>query len=218
QLWKTHTQSLAQQLDQAESTLASAEDAQRKQQQKCNQRNEAYLKVGGADIETLRAPIEEKHNNVPRCERHVQEYKRLANALALPDALTREAVAANQAHAEAQLLQIEQEHNTAKEHAYEQGSILHQANKDVRTLQEQLAEAQARPDSNIRPEYQRFRTLLANELALTDADLPFVGELVQVKHEEAAWRGAIERAIDRKSTRLNSSHVKISYAVFCLKK
>src|SRR5207302_6891731 len=26
------------------------------------------------------------------------------------------------------------------------------------------------------------------------------------------------RAVDRKSTRLNSSHVKISYAVFCLKK
>src|SRR5207302_8802601 len=37
----------------------------------------------------------------------------------------------------------------------------------------------------------------------------------------AAW-SAIEIAswdiIDRKSTRLNSSHVKISYAVFCLKK
>src|SRR5207302_9857083 len=27
-----------------------------------------------------------------------------------------------------------------------------------------------------------------------------------------------ERSLDRKSTRLNSSHVKISYAVFCLKK
>src|SRR5690606_40444102 len=27
-----------------------------------------------------------------------------------------------------------------------------------------------------------------------------------------------EKTIDRKSTRLNSSHVKISYAVFCLKK
>src|SRR5690606_41199945 len=27
-----------------------------------------------------------------------------------------------------------------------------------------------------------------------------------------------DEAIDRKSTRLNSSHVKISYAVFCLKK
>src|SRR5436309_6617564 len=29
---------------------------------------------------------------------------------------------------------------------------------------------------------------------------------------------AHEAGIDRKSTRLNSSHVKISYAVFCLKK
>src|SRR5690349_25089430 len=30
------------------------------------------------------------------------------------------------------------------------------------------------------------------------------------------WRGAT--LLDRKSTRLNSSHVEISYAVFCLKK
>src|SRR2546422_11272685 len=33
-----------------------------------------------------------------------------------------------------------------------------------------------------------------------------------------AHRGAAEPAIDRKSTRLNSSHGYISYAVFCLKK
>src|SRR5271157_6307070 len=30
--------------------------------------------------------------------------------------------------------------------------------------------------------------------------------------------GPVETARDRKSTRLNSSHVRISYAVFCLKK
>src|SRR5690606_40815735 len=30
--------------------------------------------------------------------------------------------------------------------------------------------------------------------------------------------GLEDRPLDRKSTRLNSSHVKISYAVFCLKK
>src|SRR3712207_6927407 len=29
---------------------------------------------------------------------------------------------------------------------------------------------------------------------------------------------AVERGLDRKSTRLNSSHANISYAVFCLKK
>src|SRR5204863_8723191 len=35
----------------------------------------------------------------------------------------------------------------------------------------------------------------------------------------AGWRRAlVQRGPDRKSTRLNSSHVEISYAVFCLKK
>src|SRR5690349_22172196 len=45
------------------------------------------------------------------------------------------------------------------------------------------------------------------------------------RHEACALRGgfsgtveANERERDRKSTRLNSSHVEISYAVFCLKK
>src|SRR5437868_12666500 len=35
----------------------------------------------------------------------------------------------------------------------------------------------------------------------------------------SAWRSApVDAQADRKSTRLNSSHVSISYAVFCLKK
>src|SRR5438477_5018474 len=34
---------------------------------------------------------------------------------------------------------------------------------------------------------------------------------------QRSWRGE-RRDLDRKSTRLNSSHMSISYAVFCLKK
>src|SRR3712207_8015878 len=37
-------------------------------------------------------------------------------------------------------------------------------------------------------------------------------------HPHAVRRGAVVRDRDRKSTRLNSSHANISYAVFCLKK
>src|SRR5690606_40654675 len=42
-----------------------------------------------------------------------------------------------------------------------------------------------------------------------------LGELEEVKDEREPGQ---RRDGDRKSTRLNSSHVKISYAVFCLKK
>src|SRR3989442_6375089 len=38
------------------------------------------------------------------------------------------------------------------------------------------------------------------------------------RRDPGAHQGASALARDRKSTRLNSSHVRISYAVFCLKK
>src|SRR5690606_41945749 len=41
---------------------------------------------------------------------------------------------------------------------------------------------------------------------------------VRARRPQARLEGAAVQPIDRKSTRLNSSHVKISYAVFCLKK
>src|SRR5699024_12677268 len=46
---------------------------------------------------------------------------------------------------------------------------------------------------------------------------PLRAERVQPQHVEHGPQPP-ERARDRKSTRLNSSHVSISYAVFCLKK
>src|SRR5437899_10024215 len=42
--------------------------------------------------------------------------------------------------------------------------------------------------------------------------------LLRPDEQSAARLDAIERIRDRKSTRLNSSHLGISYAVFCLKK
>src|SRR5437899_6404346 len=43
-------------------------------------------------------------------------------------------------------------------------------------------------------------------------------ELEHLKQRTNAWPSFCARLRDRKSTRLNSSHLGISYAVFCLKK
>src|SRR5436305_9210650 len=45
-----------------------------------------------------------------------------------------------------------------------------------------------------------------------------VGPRNQYKASKAALQQIVTQLGDRKSTRLNSSHVRISYAVFCLKK
>src|SRR5690606_39697189 len=69
----------------------------------------------------------------------------------------------------------------------------------------------------------------AELLELSDSDLsgrsPEGAPMVYITHVELATAvGSVRETVtkvvgeDRKSTRLNSSHVKISYAVFCLKK
>src|SRR5690606_40011812 len=54
--------------------------------------------------------------------------------------------------------------------------------------------------------------------ARTGADLTRVVLMQIIAEQEPQEEPIFTNALDRKSTRLNSSHVKISYAVFCLKR
>src|SRR5699024_2342656 len=60
-------------------------------------------------------------------------------------------------------------------------------------------------------------TLTHDLLELQHSILPVSGTLVSLGIERET-SGPLRRCRDRKSTRLNFSHVSISYAVFCLKK
>src|SRR2546430_13533389 len=57
----------------------------------------------------------------------------------------------------------------------------------------------------------RFTQAVMNELIHR-------GHGIRVKSEREGADAVIDGVVDRKSTRLNSSHSQISYAVFCLKK
>src|SRR5437763_2804374 len=74
------------------------------------------------------------------------------------------------------------------------------------------------PRSTLFPYTTLFRSLLVAQLRHQDPMKPtdgmqFVAELAQFQQLEQTINAG-----DRKSTRLNSSHRCISYAVFCLKK
>src|SRR5438034_10908172 len=64
-----------------------------------------------------------------------------------------------------------------------------------------------------------FHTLYSHRAALRDVS-PFAhhGPILAGHMGDATGRDVGLRHADRKSTRLNSSHTVISYAVFCLKK
>src|SRR5690349_23964145 len=71
------------------------------------------------------------------------------------------------------------------------------------------------PRSTLFPYTTLFRSALLSWAGVV-ADL--VGGQLGGGGQFAGKREQVCRGIDRKSTRLNSSHVEISYAVFCLKK
>src|SRR3712207_8690815 len=72
------------------------------------------------------------------------------------------------------------------------------------------------PRSTLFPYTTLFRSKCALARAMTT--LQPVRGTQSLLGEDADRMAAVVAALDRKSTRLNSSHANISYAVFCLKK
>src|SRR3712207_7800857 len=84
------------------------------------------------------------------------------------------------------------------------------------------------PRSTLFPYTTLFRSVVAveDDVVLVEAPVPgdaedaldlLVGEALEHHSTTRPWR-TVFSVTDRKSTRLNSSHANISYAVFCLKK
>src|SRR5437868_11864226 len=73
------------------------------------------------------------------------------------------------------------------------------------------------PRSTLFPYTTLFRSRANRCLKLLPTVKP-IGETNSLKKRQSCLTTTISLRPDRKSTRLNSSHVSISYAVFCLKK
>src|SRR3712207_8320458 len=74
------------------------------------------------------------------------------------------------------------------------------------------------PRSTLFPYTTRFRSVGVLDVDAVGVPVHAHGEVRLGARARAAGVGVPEAQADRKSTRLNSSHANISYAVFCLKK
>src|SRR5947209_15653476 len=75
------------------------------------------------------------------------------------------------------------------------------------------------PRSTLFPYTTLFRSLKITGIPVARSDAHRIRLLSSVHTGHMSTAGSnVTRVIDRKSTRLNSSHANISYAVFCLKK
>src|SRR5688572_31862913 len=74
------------------------------------------------------------------------------------------------------------------------------------------------PRSTLFPYTTLFRSAARLDAGARDLDLRLRGVDLHAQQSLRVERVLVATDLDRKSTRLNSSHSQISYAVFCLKK
>lgn len=154
-----------------------------------------YLRAGGTNIEQLRELIEGQNRFIKDRSRYAEEYRKLTRRLGLEETLSLESLLANQQHARQQHIQQGELQKQLTLAAFDAGATQQQCRSEQLALQQELGEARARRSSNIPAADHQFRAALAEHLGLGEEELPYVAELIEVKPEESAWRGAIERAI-----------------------
>lgn len=163
---------------------------------------EEYLKKGGSDVENIKALIDSKEKIAASVRKNVASYKSAVVVLGLSEALGKSSFRNNQHQLSEVRIQTETAHAKAREKSINISADLSQHKELELKLRSELQEVESRPNSNIPAHYQAFREFLANELGLSESDLPFMAEMVEVKAEERRWQGAIERAIGSERLRI----------------
>ncbi|EJC0214383.1 hypothetical protein MXZ45_004434 [Salmonella enterica] len=202
QLWRETVHRLEVELGEAqthEEQIQSQRELQKKVVADCMQR---YYQAGGANIDDLNDRIKDWQKTLGSRETQARQYQQLTRNLGLSSDLNQSQLEANQHEVELRLERLAGDIKQKEEELYKKSAISHNITAELRERETERAEIARRPDSNLPAHYQAFRSELAKALNVDESELPFVAELIQVKPEEAQWRGAIERAVGSNRLRI----------------
>jgi len=164
--------------------------------------NEEYLRHGGAAIQEIEEIIRIKEKFTSQLRTSANNYALSVAKLSLPN----ETDAATFHKNKLQLPEIKAaallSHENARQRSVDIAAKIIQHKETEERLKIEIDKVKDRPNSNIPAPFQAFRDMLAQELSVSEAELPFVAEMVEVKITERHWQGAIERAIGPERLRI----------------
>ncbi|WP_044406277.1 ATP-binding protein [Thiomicrospira microaerophila] len=193
-LLEKREQSLQTDLIRAQAQIEQFQQTKQDQQAQRDALKQAISDQGGDRLAALQKSIAEAQVTKQKCERKSKDYQHLIEqvSLGLPQdgvAFAQTRVEINQAATQVEQQQIECQHQQ-QELEFE---FRHQR-KAYSELDNQIQSLKKRKN-NIDESQILIRQALCQALDLDEADMPFVGELLQVREEDQAWEGAIERIL-----------------------
>ncbi|MCD0459997.1 ATP-binding protein [Roseiconus lacunae] len=172
------------------------------QQTKTETLKEAYLQLGGNVIGELEKTIEVLRREVASRTRHAEVYLNLLRPFQLDQQLTEAALRQNQQELQRRREDVQSARDTQQVRMLSVLASQQRISEEATDVAEALRKVKARPATNIPPRFGDFRGELAGQLRLTENDLPFLAELVEVNSAQSQWRGAIERALGSERLRI----------------
>jgi uncharacterized protein YPO0396 len=194
ELLRGRLESLKLELGRLAERIASLKDAERGERQQRDDIKRAIVDNGGDRIENLKKEIDSKQRLKDERFARAEQYARLAREADIQGAMDADAFLANR-------LAIVAEHNAIDEqraelqNIYTEKSVLLSGLKKQHDEIENEIKSLRNRKSNIPARILGIRENLCRALQLSESDLPFIGELVEVRQEERAWEGAAERLL-----------------------
>ena len=185
---------LADELARHASQIERLSQQQAEQHVQMRELRSAIAQSGGDRIERLALDIAQKESERQRRADKARRYDELRQVLDLlavhnaDDFLTQRTLALPLREAAA-------ERDAAVQNELNQlGVTLAQGRSEHQVLADEIASLQARR-SNIDAQQVAMRRALCDALRLPEADMPYAGELIQVRDDERDWEGAAERLL-----------------------
>ncbi|MCG5548530.1 ATP-binding protein [Halorhodospira halochloris] len=174
--------------------INSLDRSYREQQGQRDELKQAIADNGGDRLERLKSDIARKSEEKQRRSSSAAKYNELAQSLGLPTVDSAEIFRANQQA-------LAEQRETADESLARLQNERTEAEVSMRDLRNEHSvlaaelESLRQRRSNIPARMLEMRQRLCDELQIDEGEVPFVGELVQIRADEADWEGAIERLL-----------------------
>ncbi len=149
---------------------------------------------GGNRIELLRNEITRSEKEKGEKKRRAEIYEEVASTLSLPFAKDIDQFTENRSGCARNITEVGEKRNRSEQQLSELEFSFRTIRKEHEALDDELLSLKSRK-SNIDTRQIEIRKNLCKALSLTEADLPFAGELISVDPEYSEWEGSIERVM-----------------------
>lgn len=182
------------QMGDLDSRLASLNDESSHLSDEMDNKKKEMWENGGARLEGAKKDLAGYEKDLKIVSQKAEEYRVLADllGLALPASLDEFIARRKELSELAEKLKKEYDRLDAEKS---------EADSKEREIVDKIAqdrlelESLKKRDSNIPERFISIRKQLASDLLVPESDMPFAGEIMEVKPEEARWEGALERLL-----------------------